>query len=95
MYKQHLPYIFAIAISALAQTLMYLSRIAKGEVFKWLEFFSSVFISATLGLLICMFAHSQGLSFEACGALSGLAGFLGKEAVTFIEVFIKNKLGMK
>lgn len=78
----------------MAQALMYANRVAKGETFRWLEFFAAVLLSSFIGFLICMAAHAYGLSYEWAGALSGLGGLMGKEAVGIGMAAAKRFLGL-
>lgn len=78
----------------MAQALMYANRVAKGEPFRWTEFLAVVFLSSFIGFLICMAAHAYGLSYEWGGALAGLGGLMGKEAVGIAIAVFKRSAGL-
>ena len=88
------PYVFSGAVAALAQALMYWSRTARGEPFSWPEFLSAVAVASLMGVLICMAAHSYGLGYELGGALAGLGGMIGKEAVSIAVALLKKRSGL-
>ncbi len=89
------PYLFSAGVAAMAQALMYANRVAKGEPFSWMEFLAAVLLSSFIGFLICMAAHAYGLSYEWGGALAGLGGLMGKEAVGIGLAAAKRFLGIQ
>lgn len=94
MMKNIDPYAFSGVIAAIAQALMYVDRLSKGEPFSWLEFLSAVAVACLMGVLTCMAAHSCGLSYELGGALAGLGGLIGKEAVSIAVALLKKHGGL-
>jgi hypothetical protein len=88
-YNEYFRYLFSFAVGALAQCLMYLNSVGKAKPFLWLEFFGVVTLSGFIGFLICMAAHSYGLSDEAAGALAGLGGMMGKDGVSILKGFLE------
>ena len=72
-----------------------LNRTAKGEPFCWLDFGSAVLASAVMGLCICMACHAYGLGYEWGGALAGLGGMIGKEAVGIVLPAVRKYLGIQ
>lgn len=89
------PYLFSAGVAAMAQVLMYANRCAKGEPFSWLEFLSAVLLSSFIGFLICMASHAYGLNYEWGGALAGLGGLMGKEAVGIAKAAAQRFLGVQ
>ncbi len=94
-HTNSVPYLFSAGVAAMAQVLMYANRCAKGEPFRWTEFAAAVFLSSFIGFLICMAAHAYGLSYEWGGALAGLGGLMGKEAVGIAMAAAKRFLGLQ
>ncbi len=94
-HNSYTPYLFSAGVAAMAQVLMYANRVAKGEAFRWTEFAAAVFLSSFIGFLICMAAHAYGLSYEWGGALAGLGGLMGKEAVGIAMAAAKRYLGIQ
>ena len=88
-YHEYFRYLFAFAVGAMAQCLMYLNSLDKAKPFIWWEFFVSVALSGFVGFLICMAAHSHGLPDEAAGALAGLGGMMGKDGVSILKSFLE------
>lgn len=95
MHQDTVPYFFSAAVAAVAQALMYANSIEKGKVFSWREFFCAVLLSGFVGFLICMGGHAYGLNYELCGALSGLGGLTGKEGISFLFNFVRNRSGVQ
>ncbi len=84
MFKRD-PYIWATVLGLIGGVLTYWGEVNKGKIFKLGDFFCAAFTSGLMGYLICLWGHGYGeLSFEACGALAGLAGLLGEQATDLV-----------
>lgn len=79
------PYFWASILGLIGGILTYWGEVNKGKRFSLSEFLCAALTSGLLGYLICLWGHGYGqLSFEACGALAGLAGLLGERATDFV-----------
>ena len=77
------PYVWATVLGLFGGILTYWGEVNKGKTFRLGDFLCAALTSALLGYLICLLGHGYGgLSFEACGALAGLAGLMGERAPT-------------
>ena len=94
-HSETFPYLFSAVVAAMAQAAMFLNRTAKGEPFSWLDFGSAILASAIMGLCICMACHAYGLGYEWGGALAGLGGMIGKEAVGIVLPAVRKYLGIQ
>jgi hypothetical protein len=95
-HSEAYSYLFSIGVAVMAQAAMALNRKAKGEPFSMLEFVSSLVAAGVMGLCICMACHACGLGYEWGGALAGLGGMLGKDAVVEIVLpALKKYMGIQ
>ena len=94
-HSETFPYLFSAGVAAMAQAAMFLNRTAKGEPFRWLDFCSAILASAIMGLCICMACHAHGLGYEFGGAMAGLGGTIGKDAVGIVLPAVRKYLGIQ
>jgi hypothetical protein len=86
------PYLWAALLGIIGGMLTYWGEVNKGKKFRCGDFLCAACTSGLLGYLICLWGHGYGgLSFEACGALAGLAGLLGEQATDLVITQLRER----
>ena len=76
-------------------SISYLLKVEEGKPFKWTEFFIHIASSIILGILAFELCSYLGIQDEYCGAMSGMAGWLGTRVARIFEIMIYRKLNIK
>lgn len=86
--------LMAGGFSLLCGWLAYLLKVMEGKQFLVREFLLHGAISAISGGITFTLLNFQGLPPDACGALSGVAGWGGTRAIKLAELIIMKRLGV-
>ena len=76
-------------------SISYLLKMQEGKVFKWSEFVIHIAASIIFGILAFELCSYFGVNDEYCGAMSGMAGWLGTRVARIFEILIYRKLNIK
>lgn len=75
-------------------SISYLLKVQEGKMFKWSEFIIHIASSIIFGILAFELCAYLGINDEYCGAMSGMAGWLGTRVARIFEILIYKKLGI-
>lgn len=83
------------AFAGICGSISYLLKTQEGKVFKCSEFLIHIAASIIFGILAFELCSYLGVNDEYCGAMSGMAGWLGTRVARIFEIMIYKKLGLK
>lgn len=98
MLEQLQDYIAVIVSGLFASVcgaLSYFLKVEEGHMFRITEFVVHVLISGASGLITYLLLQSLGMAPNFCAALSGIAGWMGTNAMKMLEILFIKRLGMK
>lgn len=76
-------------------SISYLLKVVEGKEFGWKEFIIHISASIIFGILAFELCSYLGVKDEYCGAMSGMAGWLGTRVARIFEILIYRKLNIK
>ena len=74
--------------AGLAGGASYWLKTIQGKPFKWSEFCAHVVVSMIFGFIAFEFASYEGVPDELCGAIAGVAGWLGTTIARIVEIVL-------
>lgn len=75
-------------------SISYMLKVVEGKKFGWVEFIIHIASSIIFGILAFELCSYLGVNDEYCGAMSGMAGWLGTRVARIFEILIYKKLGI-
>lgn len=93
--NQITPYAISGAFAAVCGAISYGLKIEEGKPFRWREFSLHTAASAVCGLISYSCLTYLKLPPDLCGALSGVAGWMGTRLMRIAEILVEKKLGVE